>query len=587
MKYISRFASYYKPYRRIFFLDMLCAFILSLCGVVFPIIIRHLLQNVFVSRDSKFMLENVLFMSALLLVLYLIQGVCQYFVTSWGHIMGAKIEYNMRREIFSHMEKLSFSYYDQNSTGAMVSRILSDLFDITELAHHGPENLLISFVKLIGSFIFLMTINVKVTLLLVGMTLFMFVFSFKMNSEMKRTFMENRKKIAGINAVAQDSLSGIRTVASYNNEDLELERFDENNQGYLASKKENYLVMGKYHSVNGFLQGLMYIAVILAGGFAVVRGSMAASDIVIYILYINLFLDPIKMLINFTEQFQKGITGFERFCEIMDTEPEVKDRPEAKPAGRLEGDIRFENVSFAYEGSDDFVLKDLNLEIPARKTIALVGPSGGGKTTFCSLIPRFYDVTSGRVTIDGQDIRDYTLESLRNNVAVVQQDVYIFNTSIRDNIAYGKPDASNEEIIEAAKKANIHDFIMSLPEGYETNCGEMGARFSGGQKQRISIARVFLKNPPILILDEATSALDNQSEFLVQRALDDLSLERTTFVIAHRLSTVRNADEIFVLTEEGIVERGKHRELINLGGLYSELYHLQFEGQENITEEIA
>lgn len=578
MQRIKRFASYYKPYKNIFWLDMFCAVIISLCGIAFPIIIRYLLTEVFVATASPAaMLQAVTIISLILLGLYFIQAICQYYVTSMGHIMGARMEYDMRREIFFHMEKLSFSYYDKHSTGAMSSRILADLFDITELAHHGPENILISLVKLIGAFVFLLTVNWQVTLILIGVTVFMFLFSWQMNKQMRKTFMENRKTVAGINSVAQDSLSGIRTVASYNNEDLELERFDKNNQNFLDSKTQNYLVMGRYHSINGFLQGLMYIAVILAGGIAVARGKMLASDIVIYVLYINLFLDPIRTLINFTEQFQKGMTGFERFCEIIDTEPEVQDRPNAIEAGRLQGNIVFDNVSFAYDDADEHVLENINLEIPALKTIALVGPSGGGKTTFCSLIPRYYNVTQGAITIDGVDVRDYTLKSLRDNVAVVQQDVYIFNMSVRDNIAYGRPEASMEEIIAAAKQANIHDFIMSLPEGYDTQCGEQGVRFSGGQKQRISIARVFLKNPPILVLDEATSALDNQSEYLVQQALDQLSTDRTTFVIAHRLSTIRNADEILVLTDQGIVERGTHADLYAQGGLYKELYDLQFQ----------
>ena len=578
MQRIKRFASYYKPYKNIFWLDMFCAVIISLCGIAFPIIIRYLLTEVFVAAASPAaMLQAVTIISLILLGLYFIQAICQYYVTSMGHIMGARMEYDMRREIFSHMEKLSFSYYDKHSTGAMSSRILADLFDITELAHHGPENILISLVKLIGAFVFLLTVNWQVTLILIGVTVFMFLFSWQMNKQMRKTFMENRKTVAGINSVAQDSLSGIRTVASYNNEDLELERFDKNNQNFLDSKTQNYLVMGRYHSINGFLQGLMYIAVILAGGIAVARGKMLASDIVIYVLYINLFLDPIRTLINFTEQFQKGMTGFERFCEIIDTEPEVQDRPNAIEAGRLQGNIVFDNVSFAYDDAEEHVLENINLEIPALKTIALVGPSGGGKTTFCSLIPRYYNVSQGAITIDGVDVRDYTLKSLRDNVAVVQQDVYIFNMSVRDNIAYGRPTAGMEEIIAAAKQANIHDFIMSLPEGYDTQCGEQGVRFSGGQKQRISIARVFLKNPPILVLDEATSALDNQSEYLVQQALDQLSTDRTTFVIAHRLSTIRNADEILVLTDQGIVERGTHADLYAQGGLYKELYDLQFQ----------
>lgn len=569
-----RFMAYYKPYRRVFWTDMFCAVILALTGVAFPIIIRYLTRSVFHLPASQ-MIESVLVCSGAMFALYVIQAACQYYVTSYGHIMGAHIEYDMRRDLFSHMEKLSFSYFDKNSTGAMASRILSDLFDITELAHHGPENVVISLVKIGGAFIFLLTINVPVTLILLAMTLFMLVFSIRMNSEMRKTFMNNRRNIASINAVAQDSLSGIRTVASFNNEHVELQKFDTNNERFLESKRVNYMVMGKYHTVNGFLQGLMYVSVVLAGGFSVARGHMAAEDIVIYILYINMFLDPIKLLIQFTEQFQKGYTGFIRMIEVLDTEAEIKDRPNAVDAGKLKGNIRFDKVSFYYE-KDEPVLKDISVEIPAGRTVALVGPSGAGKTTFVSLIPRFYEAVSGQVSVDGRDVRDYSLTSLRNNIGVVQQDVYIFNTSIRENIAYGQPGAPLEAVIEAAKKAHIHDFIMSLPNGYDTLCGEHGVRFSGGQKQRLSIARVFLKNPPILILDEATSALDNQSEVQVQEALNELAKNRTTLVIAHRLSTIRGADSILVLTAEGIVDQGSHEELLSKGGLYKELYELQF-----------
>lgn len=581
-----RFIAYYKPYRGTFCLDMFFAFIVAATGVAFPILVRYLTREVFTRADKELMIREVLTLSGVLLLIYVLQAIAQYYVTSYGHIMGAKIEYDMRRDLFSHMEKLSFSYFDRSSSGSMVSRILSDLFDITELAHHGPENVLISVVKMAGSFLFLLNIHAGVTMILLLMTLIMLVLTTKMNGEMRLTFMNNRKRIADVNAIAQDSLSGIRTVASFNNEQVEMNRFDHQNLRFLESKKENYMFMGKYHTFNGFMQGLMYLSVILSGGLAVANGSLPASDVVIYVLYINMFLDPIRTLINFTEQFQKGYTGFIRMVEILDTEPEIRDREGAVDAGRLSGNISFDKVSFRYN-EDEPVLERISLEIPSGKTVALVGPSGGGKTTFCSLIPRFYEVAEGAVRIDGKDIRDYTLRSLRGNIGVVQQDVYIFNTSIRDNIAYGRADASDEEIVEAARKANIHDFIMSLPEQYDTLCGEHGVRFSGGQKQRLSIARVFLKNPPILILDEATSALDNQSEVLLQKALNDLSRNRTTLVIAHRLSTIRDADEIIVLTENGIQEKGSHETLLEKGGLYKTLYDLQFADRDARAYELA
>jgi ATP-binding cassette subfamily B protein len=458
----------------------------------------------------------------------------------------------------------------------MMSRMIADLFDIAELAHHGPEDLFISVIKLTGSFIILASINWQVTAYLFLITVVMFFFSYYFNLRMRRVFMDNRRKIADVNAVVQDSLAGIRTVKSFGNEDLERAKFEQGNQRFLLSRTQNYLTMGRYHSGNGFLQGMMYLAVIVSSGFFISRGSMPVTDIIIYMMYIGMFLDPINRLVNFTEQFQRGYTGFQRMLEILDTEPDVSDRPGAIEADQLKGDISFEQVTFAYE-KEHPVLKDISLEIPAGQTIALIGPSGAGKTTFCSLIPRFYNVSSGVVRIDGHDVRDYTLESLRRNVGVVQQDVYIFNSTIRDNIAYGRPGASDEDIVEAARKANIHDFITSLDDGYDTVVGERGVRFSGGQKQRLSIARVFLKNPPILILDEATSSLDNESERLVQQALAALSENRTTLVIAHRLSTVKHADEIIVLTENGLAERGSHGSLLQQAGLYAHLYQLQFE----------
>lgn len=495
--------------------------------------------------------------------------------------MGARMEADMREDIFAHLQKLSFSYYDNRNTGKIMSRIVNDLFDISELAHHGPEDIFISAIKLIGSFIILMSINVKITLILLVVTSIMLVFSAYYNKRMRAVFKKNREKIANVNAQVQDSLAGIRVVKSFANEKIEKCKFDKGNQEFLETKKDSYLIMGRFYSGNGFFQGLLYLSVILSGGVFISTGDLELSGLVVYILYINIFLNPIEKLVNFTEQFQKGITGFERFLEVMETEPDIKDKKGAKDLVNPKGDIQFKNVSFSYNDKHT-VLSNINIDIKAGKTVALVGPSGGGKTTFCSLIPRFYEITEGTITIDGIDIRDLKLRSLRNAIGIVQQDVYLFAGSIGENIGYGKPGATKEEIIEAAKKANIHDFIMSLENGYDTYVGERGVKLSGGQKQRVSIARVFLKNPPILILDEATSALDNESERYIQRSLEELSKNRTTLVIAHRLSTIRNADEIIVLTDEGIKERGKHEDLLKLNGLYSYLYNMQF---EDLSEE--
>lgn len=576
MSVIRRFTTYYQPYRKTLLYDMLCAITASGADLTLPLLLNYLLKNVFPQADPDRVFSQVLLVGAAMLGLFVIRMFAQYYVTSWGHIMGAKMETDMRSHLFAHFEKLSFSYYDKNNTGHMMSRMIADLFDITELAHHGPEDLFISAIKLTGSFIILALINWQVTAILLLIVIVMFIFSFYYNLRMRRIFMDNRRKIADVNAVVQDSLAGIRTVKSFGNEDLEREKFEQGNQRFLYSRKQNYLTMGRYHSVNGFLQGMMYLAVIVSAGFFISRGTMPITDIIIYMMYIGMFLDPINRLVNFTEQFQRGYTGFQRMLEILDTQPDISDKLGAIDADELKGDISFANVTFAYEAEHP-VLKDISLDIKAGRTIALIGPSGAGKTTFCSLIPRFYDVSSGTVSVDGHDVRDYSLDSLRRNVGVVQQDVYIFNSTIRENIAYGRTGASDEDIIEAARKANIHDFIISLDDGYDTVVGERGIRFSGGQKQRLSVARVFLKNPPILILDEATSALDNESERLVQQALEALSENRTTIVIAHRLSTVKHADEIIVLTEEGLAERGDHDSLLKQAGLYAHLYQLQFE----------
>lgn len=572
---IRRFISYYKPYLNILLFDLFCAAVIGATGLVFPILLRNLTSDIFVRTDNSLMLQGLFWTCIWLFVLYVLQSLAQYFVAYYGHVMGARMETDMRSALFSHMERLSFSYFDKSNTGSLMSRLIADLFDITELAHHGPEDLFISFVKIVGAFVILITIHVETTLVLIAVTLIMFFVSFHFNRRMRQTFMDNRLRIAEVNAIVQDSLAGIRTVQSFANEHLELKKFEHGNLRFLNSKRSNYLVMGRYHSINTFLQGMLYVAVVLAGGYFVVQGEVQAADIIIYVLYINMFLDPIKRLINFTEQFQKGMTGFIRMTEVIDTKPDVKDRKQAEEAGALTGHIEFSDVSFAYE-TDEPVLTGINATIPARTTVALVGPSGAGKSTFCSLIPRFYDVDAGSVSVDGRDVRDLTLASLRANIGVVQQEVYIFNSSVRENIAYGDPNASDEAIELAAKRANIHDFIMGLPDGYDTMMGERGVRFSGGQKQRISIARVFLKNPPILILDEATSSLDNESERFIQQSLNDLSRDRTTIVIAHRLSTIKNADEILVLTEDGIAERGSHDALLRSGGLYARLYQMQF-----------
>ena len=575
---ISRFASYYKPYLWLFTADLFFAAIEGAVGLAFPSIIRYLINDVFTMADRALIVPILTRTALLMLLLYVVEAIALYFVTSYGHILGARIETDMRRELFTHMEKLSFSFYDNTSTGKMVSRLITDLNDITELAHHGPENVFISFFKLAGSFIILALIHVPMTLILIFFTGVMLAVTLGYRKMMTNAFMDNRRKIADVNAIVQDSLSGIRTVQSFSSEEIEMEKFSQGNEAFYRSKRRTYMVMGRYHTLNRFMQGMLYLTTLAAGGIFVVRGTLNPADVIAYILYINMFLDPIRTLIMFNEQFQQGMTGFKRMIQILDTAPEIADRPQAADAGELDGRIVFDQVTFRYE--DENVLDRLSFTVEAGKTIALVGPSGVGKSTICSLIPRFYDVTEGQVLIDGKDVRDYTLDSLRSNIAVVQQDVYLFNNSVRDNIAYGNWEASLEEIKEAARRANIDDFIESLPDGYDTMVGERGVRFSGGERQRISIARAFLRNPPILILDEATSSLDNISERAIQAALDDLSRDRTTLVIAHRLSTIRNADEILVLSDRGIAERGSHADLLAKGGQYAFLYKSQFADME-------
>jgi len=580
MSVLKKFMRYYKPYRGIFFLDMFCALVLSLIDLAFPQILNILTDEVFTDTTGN-ITRVVVYVGAGLLVMYAVRYVCEYYITSWGHAMGARMESDMRQDLFDHYQRLSFSYYDRNNTGEMMSKLISDLFDIAELAHHGPENIFISVLKIIGSFALLMMINVRMTLILLCVTTVMVVFSFRKNIKMRRTFLDNRRKIAKVNSRLQDTLSGIRVVQSFANESLEQEKFSKSNIEFLDSKIESYKVMGSFHAGNGFFQGLLYTVVLVSGGYFIAKGSLKADDLAIYALYIGIFLNPLNVLINFTEQFQKGYSGFVRFLEVIETEPEIVDKKNAVELTDVKGDITFENVSFQYK-DDAEVLNSISIDIKAGKTVALVGPSGGGKTTLCSLIPRFYDVTAGAVKVDGIDVRDVTLKSLRKAIGIVQQDVYIFDGSIRDNIAYGKSGATDEEIIEAAKNADIHDFIMSLEDGYNSHVGERGTRLSGGQKQRIAIARVFLKDPKILILDEATSALDNESERHIQASLDRLSKNRTTIVIAYRLSTIRNADEILVISNNSVQEQGTHEELLKRNGLYAKYYNMQFEGLDEI-----
>lgn len=578
METFKKFIKYYGPYKAVFFFDLFCAAFISIVDLAYPQILRTLTNTLFL-EESSVILKNIFIIGGVLLVFYILQALCKYYVSCQGHIMGAQMERDMRRELFEHYENLSFSYYDQNNTGQMMSRLVSDLFDISEFAHHGPENLFISVVKIIGSFIFLFVIQWKLALILSAVVLMMIFFSALQNKRMQATFLDNRKKIGNINATLQDSLSGIRIVQSFANEDIEREKFHQGNEGFLLSKRDNYKAMGTFQGGNTFFQGIMYLVTLVAGGCFIAAGEMTPADLAMYALYIGIFISPIQILVELTEMMQKGMSGFRRFLDIIETEPEIVDLPDAEPIADPDGNISYEHVSFSYE-DDEVVLDRVSFEIEAGKSVALVGPSGGGKTTICSLLPRFYDVSGGRISIGGQDIRSMTLQSLRSSIGIVQQDVYLFGGTVRENIAYGKPEATMDEIIEAAKKANIHNFIMELPDGYDTFVGERGTRLSGGQKQRISIARVFLKNPPILILDEATSALDNESERHIQKSLEALSKNRTTVTIAHRLSTIKHADEILVIDEHTIKERGSHRELLKQDGIYAKYYKMQFEGLE-------
>ncbi|WP_278604040.1 ABC transporter ATP-binding protein [Blautia massiliensis (ex Durand et al. 2017)] len=573
MNTIKKFIHYYGPYKAVFFIDLICAAVISLVDLAYPQILRTMTKTLF-TQDKDIILHALPVIAASLFVMYIVQSLCKYYVTYQGHMMGAKMERDMRRELFDHYQELSFSYYSRNNSGQMMSKLVSDLFDISEFAHHGPENLFISLVKIVGAFIFLFFINKKLALPLILLVIVMFVFSFRQNAKMQETFMENRRKIGDVNASLQDTLSGIRVVQSFANEDIERAKFKKSNEAFLVSKRDNYHCMGSFMSSNLFFQGMMYLVTLVYGGYLIAQGEMQTADLAMYALYIGIFISPIQILVELVEMMQKGLSGFRRFLDVMETESEIRDADNAAELTDVKGHVRYDHVSFHYSDDETPVLSDISIDIPAGKSIALVGPSGSGKTTICSLLPRFYDVTGGSITVDGKDIRGLTLKSLRSQIGMVQQDVYLFDGTIKDNIAYGKPGASDEEIIKAAKCASIHDFIMELPDKYDTYVGERGTRLSGGQKQRISIARVFLKNPPILILDEATSALDNESERWIQKSLEELSKNRTTITIAHRLSTIRDADEIIVITEDGIAERGTHAELLEKNGLYATYYNM-------------
>lgn len=571
---LKRFFSYYKPHRLIFSLDMLAALLMSLIAIVYPIVTRSMLNDLIPNRNYRM----VVFAGVGLLLLYLIRLLLNYFVQYYGHLMGVRMQAQMRSDMFRHLEKLPYRFYDHNETGKIMSRMTSDLWEISELAHHGPENLLISGISIIISFAYLMTINVWLTLIIFVCVPFLIFLAMTLRKKMRDAFMKSRKSVAEINAALESSVSGIRVTKAFTNADREQEKFEKGNVAFVEARKEAYHAMGLFHSTSAFITDVFNVIVLIAGGLFLYRGDIGFGDYSAFIVSVNLFISPVKTLIGFAEQYQNGVTGFERFLEIMDADPE-SDAPDAVDVGVLDGHIELCDVSYSYDAEKE-VLNHVSLNVEKGKTFALVGPSGGGKTTICHLIPRFYEVLSGEIRIDGKPISTMTMESLRRNIGIVQQDIYLFGGSIRDNILYGRLDATEEEMIEAAKRANIHDYVMTLEKGYDTEIGERGVRLSGGQKQRLSIARVFLKNPPILILDEATSALDNTTEILIQQALDELCRGRTTLVVAHRLSTIKNADEIAVVSGGKIVEQGTHEELLARGGAYAELYELQFRGNQ-------
>lgn len=573
---LKKLFAYYGPYKKLFYSDMFFAVLGAAVTLIIPLVVRYITNEV-VYFDAVTARASVLKLGAVMVALVLLEIFCNFYIAYFGHIMGARMEADMRRDIFGHYQKLTFAFYDNQKVGHLLSRITSDLFDISELLHHGPEDLVISVIKIIGSFTILLMVNVKLAFVAFAFIPVMAAFAFYYNGKMGKAFQRNREKIAEINSQIEDSLSGIRVVKSFANEREEMKKFKRGNDNFVAAKKVSYKYMGIYNSGLGAMSTLITVVVLVVGVCMMLNGAVTLTDLITFLLYINNFTDPVKKLVTFTEQFQNGYSGFERFLEILSIAPDIKDKPEAVSVGQMKGEIEFKDVSFQYEEQNEKVLNHINLKVDAGDYMALVGPSGVGKTTMCSLIPRFYEVSSGAITIDGIDIRDMKLDDLRSNVGIVQQDVYLFAGTVLDNIRYGRMDATDEEVVRAAKNANAHEFIMGLPHGYHTDIGQRGVKLSGGQKQRLSIARVFLKNPPILIFDEATSALDNESEQVVQRSLEGLARQRTTFVIAHRLTTIQNAQKILVLTEDGIAEEGTHEELLQKKGIYEALYHRNFE----------
>lgn len=571
----KKFFSYYKPYKGLFAADMFFAILGAVITLIIPLIIRFITNDV-IFRDGDEAFSIIINLGLVLMGLVLVEAFSNFFITYYGHMMGARMEFDMRTEIFQHFQKLSFRFYDNQKTGKLMSRITNDLFDISELFHHGPEDVVISIIKLVGSLAILLAVNVKLALVAFAIIPLMIVYAGYYNVKMKSAFKRNRARIADINAQIEDNLSGIRVVKSFANEEIEIAKFDKGNNRFLESKRNSYRYMASYHSGLGAFTTFINVSVIVVGALFITRKIIAVTDLITFLLYINNFTEPVRKLINFTEQFQNGASGYERFLEIIEVAPDIEDDKDAVSVGQLKGDISFNNVSFRYDDSTEDVLSNIQLDVRAGEYMALVGSSGVGKSTLCSLIPRFYDIVDGSISIDGIDIRKMKLKELRDNIGIVQQDVYLFTGTVMDNIRYGRPDATEEEIVQAAINANAHEFISELPDGYDTDVGQRGVKLSGGQKQRLSIARVFLKNPPILIFDEATSALDNESEKVVQDSLERLAKNRTTFVIAHRLSTIRNAGKILVLTENGIEEEGNHNELIQKNGIYANLYNMQF-----------